>query len=92
MIQEREPQKEPVQQNCNYCGPGYPATWEIVSDKGEEFVCDNHHFVLNEIQTIQKERLLFEAEWTINSHCEEDLAAHEFDDMDQWEDGSLFGF
>ncbi len=92
MIQEREPQKEPVQQNCNYCGPGYPATWEIVSDKGEEFVCDNHHFVLNEIHAIQKEKLLFEAEWTINSHFEEELAEHEFDDIDQWEDGSLFGF
>jgi len=92
MIQEREPQKEPVQQNCNYCGPGYPATWEIVSDKGEEFVCDNHHFVLNEINAIQKEKLLFEAEWTINSNFEEELSENEFDDIDQWEDGSLFGF
>ncbi len=92
MIKERETQKEPIKKNCSYCEPGSPATWEIFSDKGQEFVCDKHHIVLNEINTIQKERLLEEAEWTINSHFEEDLAEHEFDDVDQWEDGSLYGF
>ncbi len=92
MTQERELPKEPVQQNCNYCGPGYPAIWEIVSDTGEEFVCDNHHFILNNIHVIQKERHLFDAEWTINSNYEEELVEHEFDDTDQWEDGSLFGY
>ena len=88
---ERELSKEP-EQACGYCGPGYPATWEIISEKGQEFVCDSHHFVLQEINAIQKERLLFEAEWMINSHYEEELAEHEFDDTDQWEDGSLYGF
>ncbi len=91
-MKEQEPQKETIQKNCSYCPPGYPATWEIISDKGQEFVCDNHHSVLNEIEAIRKERLLSEAEWTISSHFEEDLAEHEFDDMDQWEDGSLYGF
>ena len=92
MIQEREPQKEPAKKNCSYCQPGNPATWEIISDRGGNFVCDMHHSVLQQIRAIQKERLLFEAEWTINSHYEEDLDEHRFDDMDQWEDGSLFGF
>jgi len=91
-MKEREPQKEPIQQICNYCGPGYPAAWEIVSDKGNEFVCPSHHFVLLEIHAIQKERQLFEAEWTINAHFEEDFAEREFDETDQWEDGSLFDF
>lgn len=91
-MEEHEPRKEPVRENCSYCGPGYPATWEIISDRGQELVCDRHYFVLNEIHSIQKEKLLFEAEWTINSHYEENLAGHEFEDTDQWEDGSLFGF
>jgi hypothetical protein len=89
---EYEPQTEPIKQYCNYCGPGYPATWEIISENGQEFVCDKHHIVLNEIRAIQREKLLWEAEWTLNSHYEEDLAEHEFDDIDQWEDGSLYGF
>ena len=88
---EREIQKEP-EQACGYCGPGYPATWQIITEKGEEFVCDKHHFVLKEIQAIEKEKLLWEAEWTIVSHFEEDLKQHEFDDTDQWEDGSMYGF
>jgi len=33
-----------------------------------------------------------EAEMSIESRLEEDGRAREFDDTDQWEDGSLFGF
>ena len=75
-MKEREPQKEPIKQNCSLCGPGYPATWEIISDKGQEFVCDRHHYILNTMHLIQKERLLEEAEWMLNSHYEEDMANH----------------
>lgn len=91
-MKEREPQKEPIRENCSYCGPGYPATWEIISNKGQEFVCDRHHNILNTMSLIQKERLLEEAEWMLNSHHEEDLAKHEFDETDRWEDGSMYGF
>jgi hypothetical protein len=89
---EREPQKEPIKQNCSYCGPGFPATWEIISNKGQEFVCDRHHNILNTMRLIEKERLLEEAEWMLNSHFEEDQALHEFDETDRWEDGSMYGF
>ncbi len=91
-MKELEPQTEPVPRNCHYCGPENPATWVIVTDKGKEFVCNNHYVALSNIHAIQKERLLFEAEWTINSYYEEYRSEHEFDDMDQWEDGSSYGF
>lgn len=89
MIQEREPLKEPVQQNCNYCGPGFPATKEFVSDKGSTFVCDKHYTVL---QKIENERIRFEAEWMLTSHYEEDHDPHRFENIDEWEDGSMNGF
>ena len=92
MVQEREPQKEPIQKDCSYCGPGHPATWEIISAKGNEFVCNRHHLVLQLIHAIQKEKLLFEVEWRLESSHEDYLSEHEFDDTDRWEDGSLYDF
>jgi hypothetical protein len=92
MMHEREPQKEPFQKNCRYCEPGNPATWEIVSAKGEEFVCDKHHSLLQKMNAIRKERLLQETEWTANNHYDEEVKDHKFEDTDQWEDGSMFGF
>lgn len=89
---EREPQKEPARQNCKFCGPGFPATWVVVSETGEEFVCDTHHYVLRGTRTIRRERILSDVEWNLNSSYEGHLAEHEFDDMDQWEDGSMYGF
>lgn len=40
----------------------------------------------------EKQRVQAEAEMNMEMHHEQDLKDHEFDDMDQWEDGSLFGF
>jgi hypothetical protein len=90
MIQEREPQKEPEKKDCKYCGPGFPATWQVIGDDLNEFVCDKHRSTL--IEKIRKERLLSDAEWTMTINYEEDLNEHEFEDLDQWEDGSMYGF
>jgi hypothetical protein len=86
MMQEREPQKESARQSCNYCGPGYSATWEIVSSGGQVFVCDKHHTVLQQINAIEKERLLVNAEWTMIAHFEEDQERHKLEKLDEWED------
>ena len=88
MIQEREPQKEPVEPICQYCGEGSKATWKIITnDRALEFVCDDHQLILKETNAIKSaEEFKWEAEWTIGNHFEEDLQEHEFDDTDQWED------
>ena len=84
LIKESEPQKETTALNCVYCGPGYSADWEIISDKGQEFVCGGHHFVLDEIHAIEKERPLCETEWKTNPRY-----GAGFEDEDQGEDDFL---
>jgi len=86
-MQEREPQKEQNQRNCNYCGPGWPAVWDVVTDEGEVFVCDNHHFVLRQIHVVGLERKVGEEEWTevpdfMNQNFEEEYV----DDFGDWKD------
>lgn len=78
----RKQQKRLARQNCKFCGPGFPASWEVISDKGEEYVCDVHNFVLDKIHTIQRERVLSDTECKINSSYEEQLSEREFDDID----------
>ena len=92
MKQEQEPPKDPAFRSCRYCEPGIAATWEIISAKGGEFVCDKHHSLLTENNAIQKERLLTEVEWKAYDRYEEDFREHEFDDIDEWENGSMYGF
>lgn len=40
----------------------------------------------------EKQRVQAEAELNIEMHNEQDRMDHQFDDVDRWEDGSLFGF
>jgi hypothetical protein len=60
-------EKEPLKENetwCAYCGPGWKAAWELVTDEGQVFVCDNHHFILRELNAVGLERKIGEEEWT----------------------------
>jgi hypothetical protein len=94
MRQEREPQKEPVDLFCLYCPEDTRATWKVINLDGvEELVCDNHRLALRKRKAVQSdEEILWEAEWRLESSHEDYLSEHEFDDTDQWEDGSLYGF
>jgi hypothetical protein len=92
MNQERAPQKEPIDQICQYCGEGSRATRKVITqDKGLEFVCDDHYQVLKGLHVIKSaEEILWEAEWRMENEHDEQLDF--FKDTDDWEDGSLFGF
>ena len=91
-MQEREPQKETTQRNCNYCGPGWPAVWEVVTDEGEVFVCDNHHFVLRQIHVVGLERKVGESEWKeVFDFGEQDLEGDYLDDLGDWKELINYG-
>lgn len=92
MNQEREPQKETIEQICQYCGEGSRATRKVITqDKGLEFVCDDHYLILKELHVIKSaEEILWEAEWRMENEYDEQL--DDFNDTDKWEDGSLYGF
>lgn len=86
-MQEREPQEEPIQPKCNYCGPGWPAVWELVTDLGEETVCDNHHFILREIHSVKRERKIGEKGWIeVDEFKKLDFADEHFEDLGDWKD------
>ena len=57
---------EPLKENefwCAYCGYGWRADWDLVTDEGEIVVCDNHHFILREIRAVALERKIGDTEW-----------------------------
>ena len=82
-------EKEPLKENeiwCAYCGKGYKATWDVVTDKGKESVCDDHKFVLRQIRAVQREKKLEEQVWVIIDPNEEVLEEHNQEDLGDWKD------
>jgi len=58
-----------------------------VTDEGEVFVCDNHHFVLRQIHVVGLERKVGEEEWTevpdfMNQNFEDEYV----EDLGDWKD------
>ena len=86
----REIEKEPQRENeiwCAYCGPGWKADWELVTDEGEVKVCDNHRFVLREIHVVGMERRIGEKEWKeVVDYMNQDLDGDYLDDLGDWKD------
>ena len=82
--------KEPRQENeiwCAYCGPGWKAEWELVTEEDELFVCSNHHFVLRQIHAIGLERQIGEEKWSAVSYSEQDDLGNEpLEDLGDWKD------
>ena len=85
-----EIEKEPLKENeiwCAYCGLGWKAVWELVTDEGEVSVCDNHHFVLRQIHVVGLERKMGEEEWNeVTDFKDQDLEADYLDDLGDWKD------
>ena len=72
---------------CAYCGPGWKAGWELVTDLGEEIVCDNHHFVLREINAIKMERKIGQKEWIeVPDFKKQDFEDEQLEDLGDWKD------
>src|SRR3990172_7877051 len=84
----KEMDKEPLKENeiwCAYCGPGWKADWELVTDVGEMVVCDNHHFVLKEIHAIGMERKIAEEEWNqVPGFGKQDFNDDYLEDLGDW--------
>ena len=83
-------ENEPPKENeiwCTYCGPGWKAVWEVVTDEIEMPVCNEHHFILRQIHLVGLERQIGEEEWkeVINSK-DQDLDADWSDDLGDWKD------
>jgi hypothetical protein len=83
--EEREPLIEPIQQNCNYCGPGWTATWELVTDKGQEYVCTNHKFIMEQINVVSFEKEVGQKGWS-EVHDIDQLEGKGIDDIGDWKD------
>jgi len=83
---EREPFKED-EIYCAYCGPGWNAVWEVVTDEGELSVCNDHHFVLRQIHVVGSERQIGLGEWKeVIDFKDQDLEADYLDDLGDWKD------
>ena len=86
----REIELEPPKENeiwCAYCGPGWKADWELVTDLGEMLVCDNHRFILKEINVIELERKIGEEEWSeVPDFKKQDFADEYLEDLGDWKD------
>jgi hypothetical protein len=82
--------KEPCKENeiwCAYCGPGWKAEWELFTDDGGLFACDNHHFVLRQIHTVRLERLIGEEKWNeVVDLRDQDLEEETLQDLGDWKD------
>jgi hypothetical protein len=82
--------KEPFKENelwCAYCGPGWKADWELVTDEGEIVVCDNHHFVLKETNAIGLERKIGDEEWKkVPDFGKKDFNDDLLEDLGDWKD------
>jgi len=58
-----------------------------VTEKGNEIVCNNHHFVLREIQAVRRERKIGEEKWNevpdfMNQNFNDDYS----DDLGDWKE------
>ena len=82
---EREPFKE-NEIYCAYCGKGYKATWEVITDAGKLSVCDDHKFVLRQIRAVVKEKKIEDHVWAIIDPNEEILEDQEQEDLGDWRD------
>ena len=49
--------------SCTFCGPGTWSVWDVVTDDGVVFVCDQHHIEMSETQIISLERRVGEKSW-----------------------------
>jgi len=82
--------KEPRKENeiwCAYCGTGWKATWELVTDEGGLFVCSDHHFILRQIHTVVMERQIGEEKWMeVSISREQDLEGKPLDYLGDWKD------
>ena len=82
--------KEPRKENeiwCVYCGPGWKADWELVTDEGGLFVCNNHHFILRQIHAVGMERQIGEEIWReVLDSKEQDLEGEPLEDLGDWKD------
>ena len=82
--------KEPRKENeiwCAYCGPGWKASWELMTSEGEEVVCDDHHFILRQVHLVDFERKIGEEKWNeVLVVQEEDLESKPLIDLGDWKD------
>ena len=83
-------EKEPLKESeiwCAYCGPGWEAIWEVVTDEGNVLVCNDHHFVLRQIHVVGLERRIGEEDWEeVIYFKEQDLEGAYLDDLGDWKD------
>jgi hypothetical protein len=72
---------------CRYCGPGWDAVWEVVTDAGQIAVCNDHHFILRQIHAVGVERLIGEEHWKDVTYSKaEDLDTQKREDLGDWKD------
>ena len=83
-------EKEPPKENeiwCAYCGPGWKAVWEVVTEKEEVPVCNEHHFILRQIHLVARERQIGEEEWKeVIDSKDQDLDGEYLYDIGDWKD------
>ena len=83
-------EKEPPKENeiwCAYCGPGWKAAWEIVTDEEQISVCNDHHFVLRQIHAVELERQIGGEDWEeVIDSKDQDLEGEYMEDIGDWKD------
>ena len=83
----RKMDKEPPKENetwCAYCGKGYKATWDVMTEGGKQSVCNDHKFVLRQIRAVLREKKIEEHVWAIIDPNEEVLEDHQQEDLGDW--------
>jgi hypothetical protein len=81
-------EKEPLKENeiwCAYCGPGWKAAWELVTDEGEVLVCNDHRFVLKQLDVVGLEREIGQEKWNEVQDIEK-LEENRLEDIGDWKD------
>jgi hypothetical protein len=82
--------KEPGKEDeiwCDYCGPGWKAAWEVMTDEDHLFVCNDHHFILRQIHVVGWERRIIEEKWSEASYSKkQDLESEPWEDLGDWKD------
>ena len=81
---EREPFKE-NEVFCAYCGPGWKAAWEVITEDGDVSVCEDHHFVLRQVISKGLERKIGDSEWKEIIDVDY-LDEHFLEDIGDWKD------
>ena len=72
---------------CAYCGQGWQAEWELVTDAGEMLVCNDHHFVLKEIHAVEREKRIGQEEWIeVPDFKKQDFEDEQLEDLGDWKD------